>query len=271
MTTRAWFIGLLLGLAISTPADACGPDTDCEIGDRFYRVRMPAGHDGAARIGAIIFAHGYRGTATGVMRNQGLAAVAADLGVALIAVKSAGDDWSIPGAPAMGSIAGVDELAYFDRVVADAAARFPIDADRLMVTGFSAGGMMVWTLACHRSQRFAGFAPMAGTFWRPTPETCTTPAASVVHIHGDADRIVPLDGRKIEEAHQGDVASVIDMYARYGGFGAPAAREMEGLSCQNRRNAVGHILNFCLFSGGHSFDAAVVRQAWEMLAEAGRL
>ena len=156
MTRTVWVLCLLSCLVLATPATACGPDTDCMIGDRFYRIRMPVGHDGAARIGAIIFAHGYRGTAAGVMRSQGLATVASDLGVALIAVKSAGDDWSIPGAPAMGSIAGVDELAYFDRVVADATARFPIDADRLMVSGFSAGGMMVWTLACHRSQHFAG-------------------------------------------------------------------------------------------------------------------
>ena len=271
MRPKTSLLFFVAALTLSTPVAACGPDTDCEIGDRTYRIRMPSGHDGAASIGAIIFAHGYRGTATGVMRNRGLSTVASDLGVALIAVKSAGDDWSIPGAPKMGSIAGVDELAYFDRVVADATARFPIDPNRLMITGFSAGGMMVWTLACHRSQSFAGFAPMAGTFWRPTPETCMTPPASIVHIHGDADRIVPLQGRKVEEAHQGAIGSVIEMYARYGGFGAPSERTVEDLRCQNRQNANGHILNFCLFSGGHGFDAAFVRRAWEMLAEAGRL
>jgi len=34
---------------------ACGPDTDCVIGnDRHYRIRMPEGHDGKTEVGAIL-------------------------------------------------------------------------------------------------------------------------------------------------------------------------------------------------------------------------
>ena len=42
---------------------ACGHKTDCKIGERTYRISMPEGHDGKTKIGAIIFNHGYRGTA----------------------------------------------------------------------------------------------------------------------------------------------------------------------------------------------------------------
>ena len=59
---RAGAIVLALWAA---PALACGPDTDCAVGDRTYRIALPEGHDGAAPVGALVWAHGYRGTAAG--------------------------------------------------------------------------------------------------------------------------------------------------------------------------------------------------------------
>lgn len=255
----------------SSAALACGPDSDCKIGKRHYRIRMPAGHDGKTPIGALIFSHGYTGNARTAVRSKGFAAMARKLGVALISTKSSGKGWTLPGSPTKGKVKGADELAYFDRLIDDVARRFPIDRKRLVVTGFSAGGMMVWNLACHRGNKFAGFIPIAGTFWRPIPKGCTTPAASVIHIHGDTDKVVPLKGRPIADTHQGDVHAVLDMYARYGGFGAKRASKPDRLRCQNRRNDQGHILNFCLYSGGHSFYIRHIRQAWKMLMDAGRL
>lgn len=268
-----WMVVLmgLVMLPLSAQAVACGPDTDCVIGDRTYRIRMPEGHDGVTPVGAIVFVHGYRGTAAGVMRNKSLMKVASDLGVALIAVTSVGGDWSVPGAPKHGPQKEVDELAYFDRVIADVAARFPIDTDQIMVTGFSAGGMMVWNLACRRSEKFAAFAPMAGTFWRPIPRVCTGLPASIVHIHGDNDKTVPLNGRRIQQAWQGNVTRVIEMYAAYGGFGPPTAKKYKDLRCEQRQNGTGQILDFCLFSGGHSFRSAYVRWAWDRFVDAGQL
>ena len=67
---------------IAGPVAACGEDTDCVVGDRTYRI---AGAENAPN-GALIFAHGYRGSAAGVMRNRGLAALADDFGLALIAM-----------------------------------------------------------------------------------------------------------------------------------------------------------------------------------------
>jgi len=264
-------LALLLSIAAPSTASACGPDTDCMIGERKYRIRMAEGHDGRTPVGAIVFAHGYRGSASGTMRNKSLIEIASELGVALIATKSAGPDWALPGAPSPGAPKNVDEPAYYDRVIADAAARLPIDTSRLMATGFSAGGMMVWNLVCHRSESFAAFAPMAGTFWQPEPDTCTTPAATVLHIHGDRDRIVPLEGRAIADTRQGNVHDVLTMYTRYGEYGPASELPMDGFRCQSRTNPDGEVLDFCVFSGGHSFKSVFVRQAWERFTELGRL
>ena len=88
-----------------------------------------------------------------------------DMGPALIALKSADDDWVIPYAPRHMDSDGSVEFRYVEAVIEDAARRFPIDTKRLMAAGFSAGGMMVWNLACTMPERFAGFAAIAGTFW----------------------------------------------------------------------------------------------------------
>ena len=258
--------------SLDRAAQACGPDTDCMVGkNRHYRIKMPEGHDGKTKVGAIIFAHGYRGSAAGAMRNGHLGRMASDLGVALVAVKSYRDDWRIPGVPRNTGTDGSLEFDYFDAVVADLGSRFAIDTNRLLMTGFSAGGMMVWNLACHRSTLFAGFVPMSGTFWRPEPETCDSPSASILHIHGDSDPVVPLTGRKIADTHQGDVRTVLGMYAGYGGFGAAKPEIRDDWRCETRTNTAGQFLDFCLFEGGHSFKTTYVRRAWERFEAAGLL
>jgi polyhydroxybutyrate depolymerase len=270
---RAFALVLVALTAIfgAHPALACGATSNCKIGDRFYRIRMPANIQEGQTVGAVVFAHGYQGTAAGVMRNKRLKRVAERLGVALIAVKSSRQDWALPGAPSGGPKPGFDELRYFDAVVADATARFPINPSQMMVTGFSAGGMMVWHLICHRSELFAAFAPMAGTFWKPEPATCDTPPTSVVHIHGDKDKTVPLGGRAIGAAHQGDVPTVIKMYANYGDFG-PAEKRKEGkMTCEVRVNANDKLFKYCLFPGRHNFSSEYVALAWNTFVEHGDL
>ncbi len=250
---------------------ACGPDTDCMVGERHYRIRLPDTYDANVKIGAIVWSHGYRGSAKGMMNNKSMAKLANEMGVALIATKSFADDWRIPGVPRNNDANGEVELQYFDAVLKDITTRYAIDPKRIMATGFSAGGMMVWNLICHRSQSFAGFAPISGTFWQPEPTTCTTPPASVVHIHGDADPVVPLMGRPIADTHQGRVPMVLEMYANYGGFRDAGRYEEDGLRCKASKNDKDQILNFCAFSGGHSFKSEFVRQAWQMLEKAGQL
>jgi polyhydroxybutyrate depolymerase len=271
LTRQSAITGAMLAMLLINPAKACGPDSDCRIDDRIYRVRMPAGHDGVTPIGAIVFAHGYRGNVRGAVQGKGFIGLGKRLGVAIIATKSAGADWALPGAPSHSSKRGIDELAYYDRVIADAARRFPIDTSRMMATGFSAGGMMVWNLICDRSRLFAGFAPISGTFWAPVPPTCSTPATNVVHIHGTNDPTVPLLGRRIADSRQGQVPKATAMYARHGGFSAPSTLRAGELSCEKRTNAGKNIFNFCTHPGGHSFSIKHVEMAWKMLAEAGAL
>ncbi|MEL6317143.1 MAG: prolyl oligopeptidase family serine peptidase [Pseudomonadota bacterium] len=252
------------------PSQPCGADSDCVIGARTYRIYVP--ETATPPFGGIVFAHGYQGSAAGVMRSKWMRGVADRLGVALIAGKSKGADWRLPGAPSEPLYRGREELDYFRAVLDDAAARHPIDRGRLMATGFSAGGMMVWNLICHESPLFAAFAPMAGVFWRPEPARCDSPAANVLHIHGTRDRTVPLTGRPIGPTHQGDVRKTFAMYIDHGRYG-PARAEPWGddMTCERRDNADGKSLDLCLFDGAHRFRASYVERAWRHFAARGAL
>ncbi|TMM51129.1 alpha/beta hydrolase family esterase [Sulfitobacter sabulilitoris] len=262
---------IVIAVGWGAPALACSAQSDCMLGTRSYRIALPEGYDPQHPVGAIVFAHGYRGSAAGVMRNISLRRVASDMGLALIAADADGDGWILPHAPRHPEATGAVEFDYFTALVRDATSRFAIDGDRMMMTGFSAGGMMAWALACARPGLFAGFAPISGTYWRAPPADCAAPAASIVHIHGDDDPVVPLAGRPIGPTRQGDVAQSLAMYRGFGDFGAARATTSGDLRCDIRNNAPGDVLEFCLFAGGHSFRSEFVRFAWGRFRAAGQL
>ncbi|MEM7058056.1 MAG: polyhydroxybutyrate depolymerase [Pseudomonadota bacterium] len=256
-------------MAFVAPAAACGPDTDCQLGDRTYRIQMPESAEG--KVGALIFAHGYRGSAKGTMRNKALRSLANELGVALVATKSASQDWLIPGVPENTAEDGLKEFEYYDALIDDLEQKFGIDRDNLVASGFSAGGMMVWNLACQRGGAFSAFIPIAGTFWQPVPVTCPSFPVNLVHIHGTADKIVPLEGRKIAQTRQGSVTKAMSLLKTEGVFGDPSQSEGSGLACETAANDKNQVLGFCTHPGGHSIKMDYLRKAWQMLQDAGAI
>lgn len=270
------------GIAVLTmaipPAQACGPDSDCRLdGGRSYRIALPDGaapeRAGEGTVGAILYAHGYKGTAAGSMGNSGLRDLARSLGVALIAANADGDDWPLPNSPSVlrgETTADLDgTYDYFEAVLADAADRFGIDRAHVMISGFSAGGMMVWWLACERPTLAAGFAPVSGTFWAPVPEDCPAEPANLFHTHGSADPVVPMGGRRIGPAKQGAVRQAIAMYRAAGGYRFTRRFEQGDLRCERWRNPQGKLLEFCLHDDGHRLDPEHLRHAWQVLEKRG--
>ncbi len=254
----------------AAPAMACGVDSDCQLGDRVYRIHMPPAKAGA-HVGAILFAHGYRGTAAGTMGDKTLIALADELGVALVAPQAGKNDWELPGRPRHKENTGEVEFSYFRRLVDELVTRYGIDRHKLLVAGFSAGGMLVWNLACHEGELFAGFAPMSGTFWSPVPKSCPSKPVDLMHFHGTEDPIVPIIGRAIADTRQMDVGESFELFKRQGDFGeakpVPAA---DGLTCERSTNPQGKILEYCTHRGGHFYKAAFVRRAWEAMHIADR-
>lgn len=245
-------LSVFLGVA-AAPAWACGRTSDCTLGERTYRIVLPSARDTTRPLGAIVFAHGYRGSAAGTMNNDSLVGLADALDMAFVAANADGRDWQLPGAPSFPDADGIAALAYFDALRRDLIERFAVDPERIVAAGFSAGGMMVWHLACHRGDAFAGFVPLSGTFWAPVPEHCPTPSVDLVHYHGTDDTVVPLAGRPINQSRQGDVRDAMALFTAAGGY-QPVAREAaDGLDCDRRENDAGRRLELCLFAGGHGY------------------
>lgn len=261
---RSLLILAVLAIASAAPAAACGPDTDCMLGERSYRIALPAG---PGPYGAIVFKHGYRGSAAGEMANAAMREMAADLGVALVAPKSGGEDWLLANAPRRALTDDALELAFFDALLADITTRYPIDPARIVAAGFSAGGMMTWTLACHRPDRFAAFVPVAGTFWAPVPEACADGRPTLIHIHGTDDTVVPLEGRAIADTRQGRVDDALTLF-RAKGYGETMEVESpEGLACTGEGGEAAELV-FCTHAGGHGFAAGWIGWAYRRAVSA---
>jgi len=252
--------------------DACPAESGCAVASGHYRILPPPGAESGRRYGAIMFFHGYQETAEGVVSNPGLAAVARRLGVALIAPDGLGQSWSFPGSPARNR----DEFAFVGEVLDDVARRFPVDPTRIMASGFSQGGSMAWYLACRMPTRFAAFAPVAGAFWEPLPESCASPRPPLIHVHGTSDGTVPLAGRALRNGiRQGDVFrsfAILAPRACTASWADAARAETPAgeLTCHVASGCGGPArLELCLHPGGHRVDPAWVERAWRLAMPGG--
>ncbi|BCB19655.1 alpha/beta fold hydrolase [Bosea sp. ANAM02] len=283
MAARQKLVGALAGFFMASaafaqapglpdPDNPCPAERGCSVASGSYRVMLPPQAAAGRPVGAIMYFHGYQGSAEEVIADPIFAALARRLGVALIAPDGAGRSWSYPGSPARNR----DEFAFVAQVLDDVVARFPIDPSRILASGFSQGGSMVWYLACRMQRRFAAFAPIAGAFWEPLPATCESPRPPLIHVHGTKDMTVPLAGRTLRSgARQGDVFRSLAIIAPGGctaGWAGStrAASNANELTCRIATGCGGPArLELCLHPGGHEVAAAWIERAWRLTMTPG--
>lgn len=257
----------LLSTANAAETAACGEETACELEGGRYYIHMPEDHDPSDPMGAVFFLHGHRGNAINEIRNKSFKRMADELGVAFVAVQGVKGTWSFPTAPRNLR----DEYAFFDRVLEDVSGKFGVDRDRTMLSGFSSGGFMTWYMACENADRFSGYAPIAGAFWKPLPDECPSQPPYLFHVHGTTDTVVPLEGRPLGGGkwHQGDVFKSFDVWLRQTGqtTAAPEDYKEGNLSCERWTPEKG-VLELCLHDGGHSVRAEWIKRAWTELSKA---
>jgi polyhydroxybutyrate depolymerase len=253
------FLLVLRAQSTAAAQPACGaPENACALAEGSYHVYQPAFLDGTtAPMPVLFYFHGYQGTGAGVIRTRALQDIADHYGFLLVAPNGRNKTWAHNGSPSQAR----DELAFVDAVIDDLIRDWHIAADRIYATGFSQGGSMVWDLICHRPDRFAGFAPVAGAFWEPHPTGCVASADNrenrdvpIIHFHGTGDTVVPMAGRPIGEYRQGDVArSMATLRATYQCQPAPTVSSALGtMTCEIWQGCAGAAkLQLCLHPGGH--------------------
>jgi poly(3-hydroxybutyrate) depolymerase len=143
-----------------------------------YTLLVPP-RSGERRLPLIVALH-YGGKVTpyyGRQLVEGLVQPAlGELGAVIVAPDALDRGWNDP----------LDEgavLALMDHLLAN----MPIDRQRVLVTGYSMGGVGAWHLATRHPDRFAAALPMAG---HPQVEGKLT--VPVYAIHARADEVMPL-------------------------------------------------------------------------------
>ena len=252
-------------------AVACPGEQPCVVASGSYLALPPPGWDGRTTLDATIFFHGWQSSAEAFARDPAFTRAFADEGVMLILPDGLDKTWAHTGSPSRAR----DELAFMDQVRADMLARWPIAPDRILVTGFSQGGSMVWDLACHRGRDYRAFVAVSGAFWEPLPQRCDGGPVDLLHLHGTTDPVVPMSGRPIGEYwRQGDVLQGLAVLRAADGCASePTFDDVEaGLYCEAWSNcASGRELRLCRHPGGHLMPEGWVHLAhgWARSLEAG--
>jgi polyhydroxybutyrate depolymerase len=264
------FVLLVLALLYGSPSQACNAFGPCRVGDiGEYRVSPPPGWDGRMPIGAFFFMHGHRSSASEMLDYKELSDVVHQLGFMLVAPQGLGDSWGTPGSPGEGKR---DEVAFINAVIGDLEKNFPIDRKRIVASGFSQGSAVVWEIACKGDGRFAAFLPIAGVWWQPMPTACTAPPRPMLHIHGTADRVMPMGGRNLGgRFQQGDVSiAVATMRVNNACRPGSSRHEQRGeLTCAFETDcASGKPVALCLHPGDHHTNPAWFMQVKDWLEAA---
>jgi polyhydroxybutyrate depolymerase len=212
--------------ALANCLDQTGP---CKIDLGEYDIMRPEGAEG--KVPVVMFLHGYGSNGAEVFRNTGMVNAIMARGYALIApwgrdeLGNDGTDWSFH--PAYHETR--DETVFLRAVLDDAAAKYGVDRDHVLMAGFSIGGSMTAYAACEDPTLAKAYAPISGNFWRPYPSNCAGPI-KMLHTHGWTDTTIPLEGRFLgpsdgaaSKVAQGDIFHSMELWRAVNGCTEMAA------------------------------------------------
>jgi phospholipase/carboxylesterase len=105
------------------------------------------------------------------------------------------------GSPDVAAVtAGIEDARQF---VEAAAQRYPVDRQKLVILGFSQGGVIAYSLALSHPEQYAGFVALSS--WLPSALAAGLPSGrherlgALVH-HGSRDELIPVErGRESVE------------------------------------------------------------------------
>ncbi len=163
------------------PGQPCHGQEPCELDGRLYHVKEPDGWDGITPLPVVLHFHGWGRTGATPVYHARISGATRRRGVLLVAPTGINQTWDF--------WTGRDEdVSFANAVLQDVAARYPIDHDRLFVSGYSFGSAMAWRFACISGDGVTALLAVAGSI-RQT-ESCPQAPDEVRHVHGLSDTVM---------------------------------------------------------------------------------
>jgi polyhydroxybutyrate depolymerase len=93
---------------------------------------------------------------------------------------------------------GIDDVGFLRALIQHLAAAYPIDSERIFVTGISNGGLMSFRLGCSLPDIIRAIAPVTAQIPAAIAPLCRSESAvSLAVFNGTADPLVPYNGGQI--------------------------------------------------------------------------
>lgn len=239
---------------------ACEGTTPCQLGERSYHVQPPDVWDDTAPMPVLLHFHGWGRQGDLIVRHTRIATHTRSRGVLLLAPNGLGATWDFHSG-------GNRDVDFARAVIEDAATRYPIDPDRIYISGYSFGAAMAWRFACNDGWDVAALLAIGGSL--PQDTVCETAPQSVRHVHGLADTVM-----RFPMGPGGDVTYPVALWRdSFGCTDAPRREDWQAvdfLSFERRTwECDGGTVTLDLHPGGHFIPHGWI--GWQLDQLAGRV
>jgi polyhydroxybutyrate depolymerase len=168
--------------------------------DRTYHLHVPSNLTSGVPAPLLVALHGGTGWGTQFERNSGFDRLADRYGFVVVYPDGIGvgrrgvalRTWNAGGCCGPAARQLVDDVGFVRTLVERLQREHRIDRARVFAAGHSNGGMLAYRLACEAADVFAAIGVQSSSLeldrCRPSQPV------SVLHVHGTADRNVPIDG-----------------------------------------------------------------------------
>lgn len=175
-----YLIFALLPLAARAQTE-CVDQVPCQLGDRSYHVKLPDNWDGVSPMAVMLHFHGWQRQGTLIVKHGRISGATRLRNVLLLAPNGQNKTWNFWSA-------GTSDVDFARAVLEDAAERYPIDRENILVSGYSYGSAMAWRFVCEDGADVRALLAVSGTL--DQSEECATAPREVRHVHGLSDTVM---------------------------------------------------------------------------------